>query len=107
MMTERMQDPGFDPEEIEEADPLGEQAFAEAGFADGPDGGPDFSAPGLEDDADKRPGGRGQKVAGVPEHLQKQVNTPSEQHPDSGWAVVKERGGEGKGDPAVGGTRPD
>jgi hypothetical protein len=107
MMTKRMQDPGFDPEEIEAADPLGEQAFAEAGFADGPGGGPDFSAPGLDEETDKRPGGRGQKVAGVPEHLQKQVNTPSEQRPDSQWAVVKERGGEGKGDPAVGGTRPD
>jgi len=106
-MTKRMQDPGFDPEEIEDGDPLGEQAFAEAGFADGADGRPDFSAPGLDEETDKRPGGRGQKVAGVPEHLQKQVNTPSEQRPDSQWAVVKERGGEGKGDPAVGGTRPD
>src|ERR1051326_6603022 len=105
-MTKRMQDPGVDPEEIDEADPLGEQAFAESGFVDGPDGGPDFAAPGLEE-SDKRPGGRGQKVAGVPEHLQKQVNTPSEQRPDSSWAVVKERGGEGNGDPAVGGTRPD
>jgi hypothetical protein len=95
---------GFDPEEIEGDDPLGEQAFAEAGFQDAPDGGPDFNAQGLEED-DKRPGGRGQKVAGVPESRQKEVNTPSEQHPDAAWAVVKERGGESKGDPAVGGTR--
>lgn len=106
-MTRRNIDPSFDPEEIENDDPLGEQMFAEAGFEDGPDGGPAFSAPGLEDDVDKRPGGFGQKVAGVPEDRQRQVNSPSEQRPDSENAVIRERGGESKGDPAVGGTRPD
>jgi hypothetical protein len=106
-MTRRNQDPDFDRDEIEDDDPLGEQAFAEAGFEDGPDGGPAFSAPGLDDEASKRPGGRGQKVAGIPEAQQHLVNTPSEQRPDSEMAVIKERGGEGKGDPAVGGTRPD
>ena len=106
-MTRRNVDPGFDPEEIEGDDPLGEQAFAEAGFQDAPGGGPDFSAPGLEDDPDRRPGGRGQKVAGIPEHLQKETTTPSEQRPDTSMGVIRERGGESKGDPAVGGTRPD
>ena len=106
-MTRRMQDPDFDREEIENDDPLGEQAFAEGGFQDAPDGGPDFSAPGLDDDAAKRPGGRGQKVAGVPESRQHETNTPSEQRPDTTLGVIKERGGESKGDPAVGGTRPD
>ena len=105
-MSKRNVDAGFDPEEIENDDPLGEQMFAEAGFEDGPDGGPAFSAPGLEE-TDKRPGGHGQKVAGVPEDRQRQVNTPSEQRPDTAWAVIRERGGESKGDPAVGGTRPD
>lgn len=106
-MSDRNQDPSFDADEIENDDPLGEQAFAEGGFADAAGGGPDFSAPGLEEDVGRRPGGGGQKVAGVPEARQHQVNTPSEQRPDSGRAVIKERGGEGKGDPAVGGTRPD
>lgn len=105
-MTQRNIDPSFDPEEIENNDPLGEQMFAESGFQDAPGGGPDFSAPGLEEDA-KKPGGHGQKVAGVAEDQQRQVNTPSEQRPDSGNAVILERGGESKGDPAVGGTRPD
>jgi hypothetical protein len=107
-MTKRNEDPAFDPEEIDEADPLGEQAFAEAGFQDADDGGPDFSAPGLVDSTDdKRPGGFGQKVAGVPEDQQRVLNTPSEQRPDSENAVIRERGGESKGDPAVGGTRPE
>jgi hypothetical protein len=102
------EDPAFDPEEIEAADPLGEQAFAEEGFADAPDGGPDLSAPGLVDPGlDKRPGGGGQKVAGIPEERQHEVNTPSEQRPDSDNVVIRERGGEIKGDPAVGGTRPE
>jgi hypothetical protein len=101
-------DPAFDPEEIDEADPLGEQAFAEAGFADGPDGGPDFSAPGLVDGGeDKRAARGGQKIAGIPEARQHEINTPSEQRPDSEDVVIRERGGETKGDPAVGGTRPD
>ncbi|HEX8904761.1 MAG TPA: hypothetical protein VF771_07970 [Longimicrobiaceae bacterium] len=106
-MTRRRQDPDFDREEIEGDDPLGEQAFAEAGFQDAPGGGPDFSAPGLDDAPDKRPARGGQKVAGIPESRQHEVNTPSEQRPDTSRGVIKERGGEGKGDPAVGGTRPD
>ena len=97
----------FDPEEIEFDDPEGERLFAERGFEDAPDGGPAFSAPGLEDEPDKRPGGHGQKVAGIPEDRQRIVNSPSEQRPDSSRAVIHERGGESKGDPAVGGTRPD
>lgn len=105
-MTRRNIDPSFDPEEIENEDPLGEQMFAESGFEDAPNGGPAFSAPGMEE-SDKRPGGHGQKVAGVPEDRQREVNSPSEQRPDSGNAVIRERGGESKGDPAVGGTRPD
>jgi hypothetical protein len=105
-MPKRNLDPSFDPDEIENDDPLGEQMFAETGFEDGPDGGPAFSAPGMED-ADKRPGGHGQKVAGIPEDRQRQVNSPSEQRPDSENAVIRERGGESKGDPAVGGTRPE
>lgn len=105
-MPKRNLDPGFDPEEIEHDDPEGEQLFAEGGFADAPNGGPAFSAPGMEV-ADKRPGGHGQKVAGVPEDRQRVLNTPSEQRPDSENAVIHERGGESKGDPAVGGTRPD
>lgn len=105
-MTKRNVDSDYDPEEIEDLDPLGEQAFAEAGFQDAPGGGPDFSAPGMTDGADDKPaGGFGQKVAGVPEDRQREVNTPSEQRPDSGRAVIHERGGESKGDPAVGGTR--
>ena len=104
-MTKRREDPAFDREEIENDDPLGEQAFAEAGFQDGPDGGPDFSAPGLEDDPGRRPGGFGQKVAGVPEERQREPNTPSDQRPDTSMGIIKERGGESKGDPAVGGTR--
>ncbi|HEX2205912.1 MAG TPA: hypothetical protein VHG91_21535 [Longimicrobium sp.] len=106
-MTRRNQDPAFDPEEIEDDDPLGEQAFAEAGFADGPDGGPDFSAPGLEDDPDKPAGGYGQKVAGIPEARQREPNTADAARPDTPRGVIRERGGESKGDPAVGGTRPD
>lgn len=106
-MSKRNVDPGFDPEEIENDDPLGEQLFAEGGFQDAPGGGPDFSAPGLVDPADdkSRPGGFGQKVAGVPEDRQRVMNTPSEQRPDSDNAVIRERGGASKGDPAVGGTR--
>jgi hypothetical protein len=105
-MRKRNTDPAFDPEEIEESDPLGEQGYAAEGFQDRPDGGPDFSAPGLDDGGDDRkPGGWGQKVAGVPEERQREPNTPSEQRPDSGSMIVKERGGDGKGDAAVGGTR--
>ena len=105
-MTRRNVDPAFDDDEIQNEDPLGEEAFAEEGFADNPAGGPQFSAPTLTDDsADRRPGGGGQKVAGVADADQHRLNSPSEQHPDSGSAVVRERGGESKGDPIVGGTR--
>lgn len=108
MARDRNQDPAFDPEQIENQDPLGEQAFAESGFADAPEGGPDFRAPGLVDPGlEKRPGGEGQKVAGIPEERQHQTNTPSGQRPDSQGVVIRERGGDSKGDPAVGGTRPE
>ncbi|HEX8673278.1 MAG TPA: hypothetical protein VF710_15395 [Longimicrobium sp.] len=46
-------------------------------------------------------------MAGVPEDKQHVMSTPSEQRPDSDNVVVHERGGESKGDPAVGGTRPE
>jgi hypothetical protein len=105
-MPERDNDPGFDREEYETQDPLGEDGFERAGFADAPGGGPDFDAAGLESD-DRPPGGHGQKVGGVPEDRQREPNTPSEQRPDSQGYVVKERGGASKGDPGVGGTRPD
>lgn len=103
-MTRRNNDPAFDDEEIEQSDPLGEDAFAAEGFSDAPDGGPDFGAPGLEDD-DRRPGRLPQKMAGIPESQQHQVNTPSADRPDSDGVVIRERGGESKGDAAVGGTR--
>lgn len=107
-MKRRNADPMFDQEQIENEDPLGEQAFAEGGFADAPDGEPDFGAPGLADDSyDKRPGKAGQKVAGIPEAEQHEENTPSGDRPDSEGVVIRERGGESKGDPAVGGTRPE
>jgi hypothetical protein len=41
----------------------------------------------------------------VPEQRQRELNTPDERRPDSGEMIVKERGGDAKGDPAVGGTR--
>jgi hypothetical protein len=105
-MRRRNVDPDFDRDEIDNEDPLGEQGFAEDGFQDRPDGGPDFEASGLVDAADDRgAGGWGQKVAGVPEDRQREIVTPSEQRPDSGRMVVKESGGDAKGDPAVGGTR--
>ena len=107
-MSDRNADPNFDPEQIENQDPLGERAFAEQGFADAPDGGPDFNAPRLEDDSVNKPtGGGGQKVAGIPEERQREPNTGSIQRPDTGGAVIRERGGASKGDPAVGGTRPE
>jgi hypothetical protein len=105
-MSERSNDPGFDAGEYESEDPLGEQTFEEEGFADAPGGGPDFDAGGLEEEV-RRPGGHGQKVSGVPEERQRRPNTPSEQRPDSEGFVVKERGGERKGDPGVGGTRAE
>ena len=107
-MRQRNTDEAFDPEEIEDNDPLGEQAFDEAGFQDAPNGGPDFSAPGLVEAGDDRPlGGHGQKVAGIPEDQQRVGNTPCEQRPDSEGLVINERGGASKGDAAVGGTRPE
>lgn len=107
-MGSRNQDPAFDPEQIEQQDPLGENAFEEEGFADAPDGGPDFAAGGMEDaSVDKRPARPGQKAGGVPEAERHVQNTPSESRPDSQGVVIRERGGASKGDPAVGGTRPD
>jgi hypothetical protein len=106
-MADRSDDAELDREEMEAADPLGEREFAERGFDDAPGGGPDLSAPGLEGDMERRPGGGGQKVAGVPAERQHEMNTPSSQRPDTSMGVIKERGGDGKGDPAVGGTRPD
>jgi len=106
-MTNRNIDPEYDADEIEEQDPLGEQAFAEGGFEDAPNGGPVLEAPGLESEAPKRPDTGGQKVAGVPEDQQRQSTTPSSQRPDTDGGVIRERGGAGKGDPAVGGTRPE
>ncbi len=107
-MRHRNVDPGFDEEEIENQDPLGEQAFDEEGFRDAPEGGPAFAAPGLVDPGlEKRPAKGGQKVAGIPEERQHELNTPSEQRPDTEGAVIRERGGQSKGDPAVGGTRPE
>src|SRR5688500_8944136 len=83
-MRKRNVDPAFDPEEMDQGDPLGEQGYAADRFQDRPDGGSDFSAPGLVDGGDdRRAGGWGQKVAGVPEDRQRKVNTPSEQRPDS------------------------
>jgi hypothetical protein len=101
-------DPDFDREEIEESDPLGEQGFAETGFADDAGGGPDLRADELIDDSYDKPNARrsGQKVAGIPDAEQHVPNTPSEERPDSEGVVVRVRGGELKGDPAVGGTRP-
>ncbi len=107
-MADRNVDPAFDPEEIENQDPLGEQNFEEAGFSDAPGGGPDFNAPGLTDEGlDKPPAKGGQKVAGVPESEQHRTNSSSGQRPDSSGVVIHERGGASKGDPAVGGTRPE
>lgn len=98
----------YDADEIENQDPLGEEAFAEGGFQDADDGGPRFEARDLEDDSfNKRPAKGGQKIAGVPEKDQHRANSASQQRPDSNRAVIRERGGDWKGDPAVGGTRPD
>lgn len=106
-MTRRDPDPSFDDEQIEDQDPLGEDGFESGGFEDAPGGGPVLSAPELEDDAvNKPPADGGQKVAGIPERRQKEQNSSDLARPDSSGVVVRERGGEGKGDPAVGGTRP-
>ena len=101
-------DPSFDPEQIENEDPLGEIAFEAEGFRDDPDGGPALGDDELADDAiDKRPGTGGQKVAGIPRERQHESNSSDLARPDSRGVVIRERGGESKGDPAVGGTRPD
>jgi hypothetical protein len=105
-MPKRNVDPAFDDEEIEREDPLGEEMFAEQGFQDGPDGGPDFDAAGFEEVRDRRPGRLPQKMAGVPKADQHVQNSSDIDRPDSGRGVIHERGGDGKGDPAVGGTRP-
>jgi hypothetical protein len=107
-MNERNVDPDFDREAIEREDPLGEQAFAEEGFDDAPDGGPRLEAEGLVDDRREKPaGGGGQKPAGIPEERQRQETSGSADRPDTTGAVIRERGGASKGDPAVGGTRPE
>lgn len=107
-MARRNNDPAFDDEEIANEDPMGERMFAEGGFEDAPDGGPAFDAPGMDDPSvNRRPAQGGQKMAGIPESRQQEVNTPSADRPDSSGVVIRERGGEAKGDPAVGGTRTE
>lgn len=106
-MKNRNIDREYDADEIRDQDPLGEDAFAEGGFEDAPDGKPVLEAPGLEAEEEKPAGGGGQKVAGVPPEEQKQPLTSSPQRPDTQGGVIRERGGAGKGDPAVGGTRPE
>lgn len=107
-MTRRNPDPSFDDEQLEEMDPLGEQAFEAEGFSDRADGGPDLEDRELTDDAvNRRPGRGGQKVAGIPEDRQRLDNSSDLGRPDSSGVVIRERGGASKGDPAAGGTRPD
>ena len=107
-MVRRNDDRGFDREETESLDPLGEDAFEAEGFDDAPNGGPRFGSAEREDEeVERRPGRLPQKMAGIPERQQHQVNTPSPDRPDSSGVVIRERGGMSKGDPAVGGTRPD
>lgn len=105
-MTRRDPDPSFDDEQIDDQDPLGEEAFEAEGFEDAPDGGPDLGDRELEDRAiNRKPGRLSQKLAGIPEHEQQEQNSSDLARPDSSRVVIRERGGEGKGDPAVGGTR--
>lgn len=107
-MTRRNPDPSFDDEQLEEMDPLGEQAFAAEGFSDRADGGPDLQDRDLTDSAvDKRPGRGGQKIGGIPEDRQHLAGSSDLGRPDSTGVVIRERGGASKGDPAVGGTRPE
>jgi hypothetical protein len=107
-MTRRDPDPSFDDEQIEELDPVGEIGFEAEGFDDEPDGRPRLGDAELEDDAiGKRPDRGGQKVAGIPERRQHEPNSSDLGRPDSEGVVIRERGGASKGDPAVGGTRPD
>jgi hypothetical protein len=101
-------DPSFDDEQIAEQDPLGEEGFEAEGFIDAADGGPDLGASELEDDAiNRRPDRGGQKVAGIPPERQHLPNSSDLGRPDSENVVIRERGGESKGDPAVGGTRSE
>ncbi len=101
-------DPGFDPEQIENEDPLGETAFEAEGFEDAPDGGPALGDEELADDAvNRRSAPGGQKVAGIPRDRQHEPNSSDLGRPDSEGVIIRERGGASKGDPAVGGTRPD
>jgi hypothetical protein len=107
-MTRPNPDPSFDPDQIENQDPLGEQEFDTQGFSDAPDGGPDRGNDDLADPAiNKRPGRGGQTIAGVPPERQHELNSSDLGRPDSSRVVIRERGGKSKGDPAVGGTRPD
>lgn len=106
-MSERGRDPEYSPEEIESEDPLGERAFEEAGFADADDGGPRIDAGGIETPQERAPGRTSQKVSGVPAKQQHESTTPSLDRPETTGAVIRERGGSSKGDPAVGGTRPE
>jgi hypothetical protein len=107
-MTRREPDPSFDPEQIEDQDPLGEDAFEAEGFKDAPGGEPDMGDPELADDAiRKHPGRAPQKVAGIPESRQNEPNSSDLGRPDSEGVVIRHRGGADKGDPAVGGTRPE
>lgn len=108
-MRKNFGDPNFDPEAIEDNDPLGEEAFAEEGFADADDGGPDFQADELVDPSYEKPNARraGQTIAGIPPEKQRIPNSSSDQRPDTRGGVIRARGGELKGDPAVGGTRPE
>jgi len=106
-MARHNPDPSFDDEQIEEQDPLGEIGFEATGFEDAPDGGPALGATDLADNAvGKRPAAPGQKVAGIPSEKQRETNSSDLSRPDSDGVVLRERGGESKGDPATGGTRP-
>jgi hypothetical protein len=106
-MTRR--DPeSFDRDQIENEDPLGEIEFEASGFDDEPFNPLSPSDTELEDRAiNKRPAQGGQKMAGIPESRQREMNSSDLARPDSEGVIIRERGGLSKGDPAVGGTRPD
>jgi hypothetical protein len=106
-MNERGRDPEYSPDEIEAEDPLGERGFENSGFADAPDGGPQIDAEGIEMPRERAKARPSQKVSGVPKREQHESTTPSLDRPETDGAVIRERGGSAKGDPAVGGTRPD
>lgn len=106
-MTRRNPD-AVDDQQIEEEDPLGEIAFEADGFEDAPGGKPFLGDPELADKAiNKRAASGGQKVAGIPEARQHEMNSSDLGRPDSTGVVIRERGGLSKGDDAIGGTRPD